>query len=113
MTVLVHIDIEPLAGVGLFMDAAEASSNDHGLQKVWIRRAVRQPKFKATLARHAYHVRAIVARPGDGVWRPRRARDCARRIDPLVGVDGGVGDGRERLSVPHDAAEEMVALLRQ
>ena len=84
-----------------------------GLQQIGVHRAVRQAQLEAALARHAHHVRAVVAGPGHRVGRPGGARYRARRIDALVGVDGRVGDGGKRLGVAHDAAEEIVALLRQ
>ena len=108
MPVLVHVDVVAACPDAAFVRMpSRPAAMMHGLQQIGIGGAVRQAQLEAALARHANHVRAVVAGPGDGVGRPGRARDRARRVDALVGVDRRVGDRGERLGMLHDAAEEV------
>ncbi|VDC19000.1 hypothetical protein XINFAN_00047 [Pseudogemmobacter humi] len=113
VAVLVHVDVRARARIGVGADAVEAGGKDHRLHQVRVRGAVGQAQLEAARAGHAHHMGAVVAGPGHRIRRPGRARGGARRVDPLVAVDGRAAQKRQRRGVFHDPAEEGAALIRQ
>ena len=104
----IHIDVRPLARIGLVGDAVKAGRQEGGLHQIRVGGAIREAEFEATRIRCAHHVSAIVARPGDSIWRPGRTRSGDWCVDPLIAVHRRVGQCTQALRVMEHTAEKMV-----
>src|ERR1700722_15966057 len=74
MSVRIHVDIEPLAGVALVLDAIDACRDNSGLQQIRIGRGIPEPKLKPAGFGDTDHVGAVVAGIRYGVGGAGRAR---------------------------------------
>src|SRR3984957_6968111 len=93
MSVGIHVDIEPLAGVAFVLDTIDAGGDNSGLQQIRIGGGVRQPKLKPSGFRDADHVGAIIPGISYGVGCPGGTRGRSWSVDALVRVHGGIEEG--------------------
>ncbi len=101
-----------LPGIDLVLDASEACGENSGLQKVGVHSAIRQTHLEPARLGDADHVGAVIAGIGNRVRGPGGAGDGARRVDALIAVHGRIGDGRQRIGMLDNTANEVIAELR-
>ncbi len=99
------------ARVELALDPVEAGGEHRRGGEVRVGGAVDAAVLDARAARHADHLRAVVAAPGRVGRRPGGARVGRADADALVGVDRRGDDRGDRLGVMDEAGDEVVGVV--
>ena len=92
MALGIHIKISPPTGIGLIDDAIEPRRKIGRLEQVRIGGSVGEAELEAASFRRANHMRPVVARPRDGIGRPRGARRRYWRVNPLIAINCRIGE---------------------
>src|ERR1700728_3287771 len=96
---LEEIELARIPGVQPALDAVEAGRHDRAERQVGVGGPVDAPVLDPTGVGHPQHVRPVISAVGGVDRRPRGSRVRSRAGEPLVGVDGRAGDGRQGLGV--------------
>ncbi len=73
MAVLIHVDVMPLAWIGLGAYSVQTGGKDHSLHQIGVGRAIGQPQLEPARTGHTDHMGAVVAGPCHRIGRPCRA----------------------------------------